>query len=110
MTRPFQPASPRLRLAGPVVYSDQRAKPVGSGQNLDVGGTVASHTEALSAAGVEMLDAFIIEKIRKEQESRYRRQRIQIEIPRDRRYPEQPERQESDEEPERGVVIIDFSV
>lgn len=105
MTRPFQPTSPGLQPAGPVVYSEQLAEPLGSGQNLD-----ASSGEALRAAGVEMLDAFIIEKIRREQESRYRRQRIQIEIPRDRRYPEQPERPESDEEPDRGVVIIDFSV
>lgn len=59
-----------------------------------------------------MLDAFIIDKIRSERESRdTHRVPMQIEVPRPQgRGPDQPERREDEEERERGVVIIDFTI
>ena len=57
-----------------------------------------------------MLDAFIIEEIRKrEQEQEQQRPRLDIPIPEPR-----PQRQndttEDQETPQRGVIIIDYSV
>ena len=104
MKRSPPPTGPRLQAQEPMLYSPQRARDDVSAQ---LSGAWA--TPSLYAAGVEMLDAFIIEKIRREQESRIRPQRIQIEVPRPPRYPEPP-RGEETEESERGVVIIDFSV
>ena len=61
-----------------------------------------------------MLDAFIIDKIRRERESRdTHRVPMQIEVPRPQgRAPDQQEQQDprEDDERERGVVIIDFSI
>ena len=59
-----------------------------------------------------MLDAFIIEEIkRREQEREQHRPRLDIPLP----DPTRPHRQndtsrEEDESPQRGVVIIDYSV
>ncbi len=58
-----------------------------------------------------MLDAYIIEKIKREQEqSRSERQPIQIPTPRypDRKPPGWEDREREDESSDRGVVIIDF--
>jgi len=57
-----------------------------------------------------MLDAFIIEEIKKrEREQDSQRPRIELPLPEPR-----PQRQndgrEDDEQPERGVIIIDYSV
>ncbi len=60
-----------------------------------------------------MLDAFIIEKIKREQEQQAPYRRPQLEIP---RRPEPPggkgwndeDRHDRDRVPERGVVIIEF--
>lgn len=60
---------------------------------------------------VPMLDAYIIERIRREKEAPKKRgvQRAQIEAPRrDRRPP--PPSQDEEPERERGVVIIDFNI
>ncbi len=60
---------------------------------------------------VPMLDAYIIDRIRREKGSPHKRgvQRVQIEAPRpDRRPP--PPSQEEDPVRERGVVIIDFNI
>lgn len=61
-----------------------------------------------------MLDAFIIDKIRRERESReHTRVPLQIEVPRPQgRAPEEYDRRdrEEDSERERGVVIIDFTI
>lgn len=69
-------------------------------------------------SGVEMLDAYIIDKIRREQDSHdSRRLPLHIDVPRhhdDARQPiyEEPpgRRRDDDNESERGVVIIDFSI
>ncbi len=61
-----------------------------------------------------MLDAFIIEKIKREQEQRAPHRRPQLEIPSRREPPRQPsgwdddDRTERDKSPERGVVIIEL--
>lgn len=59
-----------------------------------------------------MLDAFIIDKIRRERESREQsRVPLQIEVPRPHgRAPEDLGRREHEEDQERGVVIIDFTI
>lgn len=58
-----------------------------------------------------MLDAFIIEEIKRrerEEERRREEQRPRVEIP---QLPEEePVRPSGEEKPERGVVIIDYSV
>jgi hypothetical protein len=59
-----------------------------------------------------MLDAFIIEEIRKrEQERDGQRPRLELPIPEPstHRQNERPDREEEDR-PERGVVIIDYSI
>jgi hypothetical protein len=54
-----------------------------------------------------MLDIFIIQKIREEEERRRREQeRPRLEVP-IHEYPEEPINEEKDEEPQRGVIIID---
>jgi len=54
-----------------------------------------------------MLDAYIIEKIKREQErDKLERQPARIERPQPP--PEQPNRRYEDSEPDRGVVIIEF--
>jgi len=68
--------------------------------------------------GVAMLDAYIIDKIRREQDSHdSRRLPLHIDVPRriddsrQRIYEEPPSgRRDEDSESERGVVIIDFSI
>jgi hypothetical protein len=56
-----------------------------------------------------MLDAFIIEEIRRREQERERRDRerpcIQIPVPEPSRAPKQ-----SEDKPQRGVIIIDYSV
>ncbi len=60
---------------------------------------------------VPMLDAYIIDRIRREKEAPNKRgvQRVQIEAPRPDRRPPPPSREE-DPVRERGVVIIDFNI
>lgn len=58
-----------------------------------------------------MLDAFIIEEIKRREQDRQRRQdserpSIQIPLPEPSRIPQQSE----EEKPQRGVIIIDLSV
>ena len=62
-----------------------------------------------------MLDAYIIDKIRRERESRESdRLPLHIEIPcespYDRNEPRDRRDRREDDEPERGVVIIDFTI
>jgi len=62
-----------------------------------------------------MLDAYIIEQIRKRQERRDPGlQPLQIEVPRhpadDRRRPVQEDRRKQENEGDRGVVIIDYTI
>lgn len=60
-----------------------------------------------------MLDAFIIDKIRRERESRESsRVPLRIEVPRPRERPVEEGRpaQPDDEGRERGVAIIDFTI
>ena len=57
-----------------------------------------------------MLDAFIIERIKREQSEREKTRRTPLHIPQPR-YPDQPRSERERREPERGergVVIIDF--
>jgi hypothetical protein len=57
-----------------------------------------------------MLDAFIIEEIKKrEREQDTQRPRIELPLP-EPRPQRQNEGREDDEQPERGVIIIDYSV
>ena len=57
-----------------------------------------------------MLDAFIIEEIRRrEQEQESQRPRLDLPLP-DNRPARQNDRRDEDESPQRGVVIIDYSV
>jgi len=57
-----------------------------------------------------MLDAFIIEEIKKrEQEHDSQRPRVELPIPEPTPH-RQNDRHEDDEQPERGVIIIDYSV
>ena len=57
-----------------------------------------------------MLDAFIIEEIKKREQDRDN-QRPRIELPLPEPTPQrQNDRREDDETPERGVIIIDYSV
>jgi hypothetical protein len=67
--------------------------------------------------GVEMLDAYIIERIRREREARQsQRERVQISIPdegpRDHHREEMERRSEPrrEETPSRGITIIDFTI
>ena len=66
------------------------------------------------AQEIEMLDAFIIDKIRRERESRdSARVPLRIEVPRPHGQPLEdgrPVHQPEDEERERGVAIIDFTI
>ena len=72
--------------------------------------------ESPSPTGIEMLDAFIIHRIRQEQESkRPARQPMRIEVPQEppAGYRGQPDpRVDAPEEPsgDRGVAIIDFTI
>ena len=57
-----------------------------------------------------MLDAFIIEEIRKrEQEHEQQRPRLDIPVP-EPRPQRQNDRTDDEEAPQRGVIIIDYSV
>jgi len=57
-----------------------------------------------------MLDAFIIEEIKKREQDR-ENQRPRIELPLPEPTPQrQNDRRDDDETPERGVIIIDYSV
>ena len=64
--------------------------------------------------GVEMLDAYIIERIRREQESRQQGQRPVLEMPTPRGPTVDDLRREREREDrqrrERGIAIIDFSI
>ncbi|MCO4771333.1 MAG: hypothetical protein KDA24_14965 [Deltaproteobacteria bacterium] len=58
-----------------------------------------------------MLDAYIIEKIKREQEGQDSVERRRVEIPRPTREPSRPhwdEDRERDPKSDRGVVIIEF--
>lgn len=59
-----------------------------------------------------MLDAYIIEKIRKEQEADELHPPIRIEVPIDRLPPEDIEREEDedDDTSDRGITIIDYAI
>ena len=58
-----------------------------------------------------MLDAFIIEEIRRrEQERDSSRPRPQLPIPEPTRPAQQNEHSEEDDAPQRGVVIIDYTI
>src|SRR6266513_1187418 len=60
--------------------------------------------------GAPMLDAFIIEEIKK-REREHDSQRPRVELPIPEPTPQrQNDRHEDDEQPERGVIIIDYSV
>lgn len=72
--------------------------------------------ESPTPSGVDMLDAFIIERIRREQESkRPARQPMRIEIPREpppqwRGQPD-PRGEDTEDAPtDRGIAIIDFTI
>lgn len=57
-----------------------------------------------------MLDAFIIEKIRREEEQRrYERLPLRIERPSPPRRPSPDDKRDDDEQRDRGVVIIEFA-
>jgi hypothetical protein len=57
-----------------------------------------------------MLDAFIIEEIKKrEQDQESQRPRIELPLP-EPTPQRQNDRRDDDERPERGVIIIDYSV
>ena len=64
--------------------------------------------------GVDMLDAYIIERIRREQESRRDGRRPVLEMPTHRPPPDnagrRPDRKRPEDRPPRGVAIIDFSI
>lgn len=67
--------------------------------------------------GVEMLDAYIIERIRREREARQPQQeRVQINVPdegpRDHHREEMERREKArrEETPARGITIIDFTI
>lgn len=58
-----------------------------------------------------MLDAFIIEEIRRrEQERDSHRPRIDLPLPEPTRPSRQRDRADEDDAPQRGVVIIDYSI
>lgn len=60
-----------------------------------------------------MLDAFIIEKIRKEQEQRETGVPLRIHVPRpedDPQWREHEQRQRDERQPDRGRVNIDYSI
>ena len=59
--------------------------------------------------GAEMLDSFIIQRIRQERESREPARiplRIEDHVP----HRPRPEREVEEDKPERGVAIIDFTI
>ncbi len=61
---------------------------------------------------VDMLDAFIIEELKRREQRNRQRKRPVLEIPSDDHVPEDVEDDEEsddEDEDERGVVIIDFS-
>ncbi|HWE25697.1 MAG TPA: hypothetical protein VG496_17295 [Myxococcales bacterium] len=58
-----------------------------------------------------MLDAFIIEEIRRrEQERESHRPRPQLPVPEPSRPAQQNEQHDEDDVPQRGVVIIDYTI
>ena len=60
-----------------------------------------------------MLDAYIIDRMRRERESREPvRQPLRIEVPRPEVTPDErpPELDREEQPPERGVVIVDFTI
>ncbi len=59
-----------------------------------------------------MLDAFIIDEIKRREQQREDDRRPQAELPLPPEKPQNPPRQSDDEheKPDRGVVIIDYSV
>lgn len=66
-----------------------------------------------TANGAEMLDHFIIERIRREHNpSKSGRIPLRIEdvYPNHSQHPDRPERREREKKPERGVAIIDFTI
>lgn len=56
-----------------------------------------------------MLDAFIIEEIKRREQEREDRPRLELPLP-DRRPQRQNDSAEEEDAPSRGVVIIDYSV
>jgi hypothetical protein len=62
-----------------------------------------------------MLDAFIIEEIRRRERERIRQEQerpfVELPVPsRDERPPRRSDKEEGDERPHRGVVVIDLAI
>ena len=57
-----------------------------------------------------MLDAFIIEEIRRREQEPESRPRPQLPVPEPSRPAQQNEQHEQDDVPQRGVVIIDYTI
>ena len=72
--------------------------------------SVVYFTHNTNLHGTEMLDNFIIQRIRQERESR-ESSRIPLRIEENRPRRPHPEQEAAEEEkPERGVAIIDFTI
>lgn len=84
-------------------------KPVLTVEQAATGAIICSHPHPLPTGTPDMLDAFIIEKIRKERDLRDSgREQLHIEIRRDRVHDERERKDEETEE--RGIAIIDFNI
>lgn len=89
---------------------------VTTGGSCPVAGRWYIPDESPTPSGVDMLDAFIIQRIRREQESkRPARQPMRIEIPREPppgwRGQRDPQGEETEDPPtDRGIAIIDFTI
>ena len=84
-------------------------KPVLTVEQATTGAIICSSPQPLHYGTPEMLDAFIIEKIRKERDLRDSgREQLHIEIRRDRVHDERERKDEETEE--RGIAIIDFNI
>jgi hypothetical protein len=57
-----------------------------------------------------VLDAYIIDRIRKEQEADDLHPPIRIEVPVDHRPPDEIDREEDDDASDRGITIIDYAI
>ena len=84
-------------------------KPVLTVEQAATGAIICSYPHPLPTGTPDMLDAFIIEKIRKERDLRDSgREQLHIEIRRDRVHDERERKDEETEE--RGIAIIDFTI
>ena len=93
--------------------ADATKSPAGGGCRCDHWCYISTNRAQLN--GVDMLDAYIIERIRRERDSRQgERPRLQIEMPTPQRWePQEPQPgldRRDDDDRERGVAIIDFSI